>query len=85
MRRMPPSSSSFLNEILSRKRERDFPKVADTEENRRRFCGYCIYRSRCDRGIAAGDLEEYDEEAFAEEDLERALEFTLDDVQELTF
>ncbi|MDE0338357.1 MAG: PD-(D/E)XK nuclease family protein [Caldilineaceae bacterium] len=75
----------LLNEILSGERERDFPKVADTEENRKRFCGYCIYRSRCDRGIAAGDLDEFDEEEFAEEDLERALEFSLEEIQELAF
>ena len=75
----------LLNGILSGERERDFPKVADTEENRRRFCGYCIYRSRCDRGVEAGELEEHDEEAFSDEELERALEFTLEEVQELAF
>lgn len=75
----------LLNGILSGERERDFPKVADTEENRRRLCGYCIYRSRCDRGVEAGELEEQDEEAFSDEELERALEFTLEEVQELAF
>ena len=75
----------LLNEILSKERERDFPKVADTEENRKRFCGYCIYRSRCDRGVEASDLDEYDEEEFSDEDLERALDFTLEEVQELAF
>ncbi len=75
----------LLGEILSGERESDFPKVADTDENRKRFCGYCIYRSRCDRGVEAGELEEYDEEAFSDEDLERSLDFTLEDVQELAF
>ena len=75
----------ILTEILSRERESDFAKVPDSEENRRRFCSYCIYRSRCNRGIEAGEFEEYDEEAFAEEDLESALEFTLEEVQELAF
>ena len=75
----------LLNQILSKERERDFPKVADTEENRKRFCGYCIYRSRCDRGDKASDLDEYDEEEFSDEDLERALDFTLEEVQELAF
>ena len=74
-----------LKEILGRERERDFAKVPDTEENRIRFCSYCIYRSRCNRGTEAGELETYDEEAFVEEDLERALEFTLEEVQELAF
>lgn len=75
----------LLGEIISGERERDFPKVADTDENRKRFCGYCIYRSRCDRGVEAGELEEYDEEEFSDEDLERSLDFTLEDVQELAF
>ena len=75
----------LLSGILGGERERDFPKVVDTDENRKRFCGYCIYRSRCDRGVEAGELEEHDEEAFSDEDLERALEFTLEDVQELAF
>lgn len=75
----------LLSGILSGERERDFPKVVDTDENRKRYCGYCIYRSRCDRGVEAGELEEHDEEAFSDEDLERALEFTLEDVQELAF
>lgn len=75
----------LLGGILSGERERDFPKVADTDENRKRFCGYCIYRSRCDRGVEASELEEQDEEAFSDEELERALEFTLEEVQELAF
>ena len=75
----------ILNDILGGERESDFPKVPDTDENRKRFCSYCIYRSRCDRGVAAGDLEEYDEEEFSDVDLERALEFTLEEVQELAF
>ena len=75
----------LLSGILSGERERDFPKVVDTDENRKRYCGYCIYRSRCDRGVVAGDLDEYDEEEFSDEDLERALDFTLEDVQELAF
>ena len=75
----------LLNEILRGKGERDFCKVPDTDENRKRFCSYCIYRSRCDRGTKAGNLEEYDEEEFSDVDLERALEFTLEEVQELAF
>ena len=59
--------------------------MPDTDENRKRFCSYCIYRSRCDRGTKAGNLEEYDEEEFSDVDLERALEFTLEEVQELAF
>lgn len=76
----------LLAEILAGEREADFPKVADTPANRRRFCAFCIYRSRCNRGDAAGDLEELDDaEEFFAVDMERALEFTLADVEELAF
>lgn len=72
--------------ILAGETEADFPKVADTPANRRRFCAFCIYRSRCNRGETAGDLDTLDdaEEYFAV-DLDRALEFTLEDVEELAF
>ena len=75
----------LLDQILSGEEEADFPKVADTEENRRRFCNYCVYRSRCDRGIGAGDLDELEETEFLDIDLESALEFTLEEVEELAF
>ena len=75
----------LLDDILRGERQADFAKVADTDENRRRYCNYCVYRSRCDRGTGAGDLDEYDEAEFADVDLEDALEFTLEEVQELAF
>ena len=76
----------FLAEILGGKSATDFPKIPDTEINRKRFCSYCIYRSRCNRGIAAGELEGLDDtEEFFAVDLESALEFTLDEVDELAF
>ncbi len=77
--------NDILNDILRRERQADFHKVADTDENRRRLCSYCIYRSRCDRGIVAGSLEEFDEAEFPDADLEDALDFTLEEVQELAF
>ena len=77
--------NDILNDILRGEKQADFPKVADTDENRRRFCSYCVYRSRCDRGIGAGSLEEFDEAEFPDSDLEDALDFTLDEVQELAF
>jgi len=72
--------------ILAGHSEIDFPKVPDTELNRKRFCSFCIYRSRCNRGVAAGDLADVvDAEEFFAIDLENALEFTLADVDELAF
>ena len=75
----------ILNEILRGESQADFSKVADTDENRRRFCSYCVYRSRCDRGIGAGSLDAYDEAEFPDADLEDALDFTLEEIQELAF
>ncbi|MEM7126137.1 MAG: PD-(D/E)XK nuclease family protein [Chloroflexota bacterium] len=78
--------AGLLDQILAGSQEEDFPKVADTETNRRHICGYCVYRSRCNRGIEASDVEELDDlEEFFGLDLESALEFTLDDVDELAF
>ncbi len=76
----------LLTQILAGQREADFAPVADTEVNRQRFCNFCIYRSRCNRGVFAGDLQELgDTEDFFAVDLDAALEFTLDDVPELAF
>lgn len=76
----------LLAEILAGRTEADFPKVPDTEINRQRFCSYCIYRSRCNRGVTPGDLEALsDTEDFFAVDVESALEFTLEEVDELSF
>lgn len=76
----------IVSSILAGRHEADFPKTPDTEINRKRFCSYCIYRSRCNRGVTAGDLTELvDTEEFFAVDLEAALEFTLADVDELAF
>lgn len=77
---------SLVARILAGAHEADFPKVADTPINRKRFCAFCVYRSRCNRGDVAGDLDELeDAEEFFAIDPERALEFTLADVEELAF
>jgi hypothetical protein len=76
----------LLADILAGTGIEHFPKVADTAINRRRFCSFCVYRSRCNRGIAAGDLDETDDvEDFFAVDVNSALEFTLEDVPELAF
>ncbi len=76
----------MLEGILAGQREADFPTVSDTEINRKRFCGFCVYRSRCNRGVVAGNLDEVaDAEDFFSVDADTALEFTLDDVTELAF
>jgi hypothetical protein len=76
----------LLAEILAGARAADFPPVADTEINRKRFCNFCVYRSRCNRGIMAGNLSDVgDPEDFFAVDLKSALEFTLEELPELAF
>lgn len=80
--------TQLVAQILAGRTEADFPKVDDTELNRSRFCAYCIYRSRCDRGEAAGELAALDDDTadqFATVDVETALDFTLAEVEELAF
>ncbi|MCB0114699.1 MAG: PD-(D/E)XK nuclease family protein [Caldilineaceae bacterium] len=76
---------ALVREILSGDVEADFPLVPDTEQNRRRLCDYCVYRSRCDRGETAGPITQIEDVEFFTVDLEQALEFTLDEVEELAF
>jgi hypothetical protein len=76
----------LLATILASQGEADFPKVPDTEANRARLCAYCAYRSRCDRGILAGDLDDMsviDEEMIHDPDAN--FEIRLDDVPEIAF
>jgi hypothetical protein len=76
----------LLADILAGTGIEHFPKVTDTSVNRRLFCSFCVYRSRCNRGVIAGDLDETDDvEDFFAVDISSALEFTLEDVPELAF
>jgi hypothetical protein len=80
---------TVVSAILAGRGPEDFPRVPDTPEFRRRFCDYCIYRSRCNRGQAAGSLaaiEDLEELFLPDVAADRAaLDFTLADVAELTF
>jgi RecB family exonuclease len=76
----------LITQILAGKDAADFPKVEDTPANRKRFCGFCVYRSRCDRGAAASDVEELlDPTDFFSGDVGGSLEFTMAEVEELAF
>jgi hypothetical protein len=75
-----------INSILAGKGEEDFPKVEDTPANRKRFCNFCVYRSRCNRGAEAGDVSELvDPTDYFSGDVAGSLEFTMDEVEELAF
>ncbi len=72
--------------ILAGQNVEDFPKVEDTLANRKRYCNFCVYRSRCNRGAQAGDVMELtDPSDFFSGDVAGSLEFTMDEVEELAF
>ncbi|MCC6458490.1 MAG: PD-(D/E)XK nuclease family protein [Caldilineaceae bacterium] len=75
----------LVAQIVAGENEADFPKTPDTEANRARLCNYCAYRSRCDRGIHAGNLDDIADVDEVMRDSEIALEINLADVPEISF
>ncbi len=76
--------TSAIESILGGKVEADFPKVTDTEHNRRYVCGFCQYRGYCDRGEEATNLDEFEDVGFDDMvDPDALLDFSLDDVEEI--
>ena len=67
----------IIQEIQDRK-EGNFFRTDDV-----RKCRYCVYRSHCDRGVEAGDLESFESFEMDEEDFELDLDF--DEIQEIAF
>ncbi len=63
--------ASRINEV---KTSFDFPK---TDDERR--CRFCVYRSLCERGVLAGDLNELDDE------LTSSISLDLDEIEEISF
>lgn len=78
----------LLDEILAGRTAEDFPKVPDTEHNRARFCGFCTYRSRCDRGIVPNDvnlLVDVDDQFYEPDLREQELEIHIEEVPIIAF
>lgn len=67
-----------LTEEIQGKSEQDFNRTGDT-----RKCRYCIYRSHCDRGIEAGDLDSYED--FDEGFEESATDVDFENIAEIEF
>jgi hypothetical protein len=65
--------SQMIHEATTRNEE-TWPLTADEK-----LCGYCVYRSLCNRGVAAGGFEELDTE------IDEALEIDLGSVDEIAF
>lgn len=72
--------------ILAGESRADFPLAPDSEATRMRLCRFCTYRSRCNRGTEAGDINDLgDVEELVPESEGRALDFGLDDIAEIAF
>jgi hypothetical protein len=74
-----------ISQILAGSSEADFAMTPDTEFNRARFCAYCPYRSRCDRGIHAGNLDDVSDVEELMQAIELDIEISLDHVPEIAF
>jgi hypothetical protein len=76
----------LLRQILRGRNVDDFPLAPDTEVNRARLCRYCTYRSRCDRGIEAGQLDALDDlDDLIPDSTAARPDFGLDEIAELAF
>ena len=72
--------------VLAGQVEADFPKIEDTPANRKQFCSFCVYRSRCNRGAAAGDVAELiDPTDYFSGDVAGSLDWSMAEVEELAF
>ncbi|MEA3326085.1 MAG: PD-(D/E)XK nuclease family protein [Chloroflexota bacterium] len=69
--------TGLIQEIRN-KDEGDFIKTKDT-----RKCRYCVYRSHCDRGTQAGDLEAFDD--IDMEPVLNELDIEFDNIAEIEF
>ena len=69
--------SGLIDEVLQRN-EKDFLRTEDLQK-----CRYCVYRSFCDRGTQAGDLDTY--ETFDAEPGDINLDLDFEDIAEIKF
>jgi hypothetical protein len=67
-----------LVDTIQRSGDDQFPL---TDDERR--CAYCVYRSLCDRGVRAGDMDAFEEGLEEGEDFDFELDF--DQIAEIEF
>ncbi len=78
--------AAIIRQILAGESEAGFPKVPDTDFNRKYLCGFCTYRGLCDRGERATSIDEWeDTESPDIQDTYEGIDFSLEDVDELAF
>jgi hypothetical protein len=69
--------TNLISEIFE-KEEKDFMRTSDLDK-----CRYCVYRSHCDRGVEAGNLETFEDFEMEPEDFE--LDFDIETIEEIKF
>lgn len=69
--------SDLIDEIMQRPAEA-FNKTSDIHK-----CRFCVYRSHCDRGTEAGELEAFND--FELEPVEETPELAYDEIEEIAF
>jgi CRISPR/Cas system-associated exonuclease Cas4 (RecB family) len=69
--------TNLISEIL-KKEQGDFVRTSNLSK-----CRYCVYRSHCDRGVEAGDLESFEEFEMEPEDF--MVDFDFETIEEIKF
>jgi len=72
---------AFLTQIIGEIRDNEKSDFVRTSDGRK--CRYCVYRSHCDRGIQAGNLEDYEDFDLSERQDELDIDF--ENIQEIEF
>ncbi len=72
---------TYFNDLIAEiknKAPKDFFRTSDLKQ-----CRYCVYRSHCDRGVQAGDLETFEDFGLQPENFE--LDVSFEDIAEIKF
>lgn len=75
------ADSTFLTELINEILEKDEEAFFKTNDLNK--CRYCVYRSHCDRGTEAGDLDSFENFSVDPEDFELDIEF--EEIAEIKF
>ena len=71
---------AFLEKLIEEIKAKSSQAFNRTSDDRK--CKFCVYRSHCDRGIQAGDLDSYED---FDEGVDSALDIDFEDVAEIEF
>jgi len=75
------ADQEFLKMMINRIASTDRGDFHKTEEKKR--CAFCVYRSLCERGVVAGDWDDFD--TLGEDEPQIDFEVDFDQIQEIEF